>query len=185
MRLKAWVVGVAGAVLGAAAPAQAQYPGYPYPGFGTAPGYQSPYPYAPLPSPGNYLPNYYNRQSQPLSPYLNLLRGGNTGVNYFYGVRPGTQGGGVPVGGGFGMTTGYGMFRPNVLPTTLAPTEEPIPVDPAGEPISRLMPTGHPVYFTGGPGGAGGATGRPGFMRVGTGTPPPARPTTGITPPRR
>ena len=36
-------------------------------------------------------PNMYNRAAQPLSPYLNLLRGGNTAVNYFYGVRPGTQ----------------------------------------------------------------------------------------------
>ena len=58
-----------------AAPAAAQYPQYPY---------------APGPAPGNFLPNYYNRASQPLSPYLNLLRGGNPGVNYFYGVRPGT-----------------------------------------------------------------------------------------------
>lgn len=42
-------------------------------------------------NPSGYAPNMYNRSAQPLSPYLNLLRGGNTAVNYFYGVRPGTQ----------------------------------------------------------------------------------------------
>ncbi len=94
---------------------------------------QTPYQY-PSPYPANFLPNYYNRPTQPLSPYLNLLRGGNPGVNYFYGVRPGTQGG-VPFGGGFGMGMtgmGSGFNRPNVLPTTLSPTLDPIPVDPAG-----------------------------------------------------
>ena len=44
-------------------------------------------------SPGTYAPNPYNRQTQPLSPYLNLLRGGNQAVNYFYGVRQGTGAG--------------------------------------------------------------------------------------------
>src|SRR5436305_1566939 len=42
-------------------------------------------------NPSGYAPNMYNRAAQPLSPYLNLLRGGNNAVNYFYGVRPGTQ----------------------------------------------------------------------------------------------
>src|SRR3954469_24794181 len=42
-------------------------------------------------NPSGYAPNMYNRAGQPLSPYLNLLRGGNNAVNYFYGVRPGTQ----------------------------------------------------------------------------------------------
>src|SRR4051794_22228131 len=40
---------------------------------------------------GPYAPNQYNRSTQPLSPYLNLLRGSNPAVNYFYGVRPGTM----------------------------------------------------------------------------------------------
>src|SRR6478609_8081937 len=44
-------------------------------------------------NPSGYAPNMYNRANQPLSPYLNLLRGGNNAVNYFYGVRPGTQSG--------------------------------------------------------------------------------------------
>src|SRR5256885_15614959 len=42
-------------------------------------------------NPSGYAPNMYNRAAQPLSPYLNLLRGGNNAGNYFYGVRPGTQ----------------------------------------------------------------------------------------------
>src|SRR5690348_6570512 len=98
MRLKAWALGVAAAA-GFAAPADAQYPDYPYPA-GGAPGYQMPYPYPPAAAAaGSFMPNYYNRQNQPLSPYLNLLRGGSPGVNYYYGVRPGTTGGAVPVGG--------------------------------------------------------------------------------------
>jgi hypothetical protein len=143
---------------------------------------QYPYPYAPAPSPGNYLLNYYNRQSQPLSPYLNLLRGGNPGVNYFYGVRPGTQPGNVPVGGGFGLTgVGSGLNRTNVLPTTLSPTSEPIPVDAAGVPIDRLLDTGHPVVFGPGPGRAAPGSGmnRPGFQRT------PTPPTAARTPPKR
>jgi hypothetical protein len=44
-------------------------------------------------NPSGSAPNMYNRSAQPLSPYLNLLRGGNNAVNYFYGVRPGTQSG--------------------------------------------------------------------------------------------
>ena len=39
------------------------------------------------------MPNVYNPQQQPLSPYLNLLRDSNPATNYYYGVRPGTMGG--------------------------------------------------------------------------------------------
>jgi hypothetical protein len=143
---------------------------------------QTPYPYPPAPFPGTALPNYYNRPTQPLSPYLNLLRGGNPGVNYFYGVRPGTQGG-VPVGGGFGLQgMGSGINRTNVLPTTLAPSPEPIPIDPAGVPIPMFMPTGHPTSFGPGPGRAAPGTGmnRPGFQR---GAVPPSAGR--MTPPKR
>jgi hypothetical protein len=55
--------------------------------------------YAGVPTQGAFLPNYYNRQTQPLSPYLNLLRGTNPGVNYYYGVRPGLPSGGQPYPG--------------------------------------------------------------------------------------
>ncbi len=69
---------VVGVSVASAAGAAAQINGSPY-GGGNAP----------------YAPNYYNRNSQPLSPYLNLLRGGNPAVNYFYGVRPGLMNGAV------------------------------------------------------------------------------------------
>ena len=38
---------------------------------------------------GRQVPNPYSRPPV-LSPYINLLNGGNPAVNYFYGVRPGT-----------------------------------------------------------------------------------------------
>ena len=60
----------------------------------------------------SFLPNYYNRQTQPLSPYLNLLRGTNPGVNYFYGVRPGLPSGGQPLAGAVGRVP----YTPNVNP---------------------------------------------------------------------
>lgn len=63
--------------------------------------------YMPNPTPLNYLPNYYNRTTQPLSPYLNLARGGNAATNYYYGVRPGTPAGGVNV---FGQAPLYQPF---------------------------------------------------------------------------
>jgi hypothetical protein len=81
----------------------------------------------------------YNRQAQPLSPYLNLLRGGNEAVNYYYGVRPGTQPGAFT-----------GMFnqsaagpRQTFFPVvdTLADLSE----DPQA--AMRVSPTGHPVGF--------------------------------------
>jgi hypothetical protein len=116
----------------AAAPAAAQYPQYPY---------------APVPSPGNYLPNYYNRASQPLSPYLNLLRGGNPGVNYFYGVRPGTPAGGMgPMG-----TPGFNSL-PAAQPLQFLPQAATV-VDPGGDPIEpggkqvTLSPAGHGAVF--------------------------------------
>ena len=59
-----------------------------------------------------YLPNYYNRQTQPLSPYLNLLRGTNAGVDYFYGVRPGLPTGGQPYAGAVGRAP----YTPNQNP---------------------------------------------------------------------
>ena len=40
---------------------------------------------------GSFMPNIYNPQSQPLSPYLNMFRGGgNPAANYYFGTRPGT-----------------------------------------------------------------------------------------------
>lgn len=67
-----------------------------------------------VPTRGPFLPNFYNRQTQPLSPYLNLLRGANLGVNYFYGVRPGLPSGGQTFagasGGGGAYASPYSSF---------------------------------------------------------------------------
>jgi hypothetical protein len=87
---------------------------------------------------GAALPGY-NRQTQPLSPYLNLLRGQNTAVNYYYGVRPGSGAGYQGM-----MSPGAAGPRQTFFPVvdTLADL---LPEDARGAP--RLPPTGHPVGF--------------------------------------
>jgi hypothetical protein len=90
-------------------------------------------------NPNSYAPNMYNRAAQPLSPYLNLLRGGNTAVNYFYGVRPGTQPNAFT--GMFNQpTTGPRLTFFPVVDTLADATDE--PRDP-----TKVPPTGHPVGF--------------------------------------
>ena len=91
-------------------------------------------------NPSGYAPNMYNRAAQPLSPYLNLLRGGNNAVNYFYGVRPGTQANaftGMFPGGGMGQRQ---TFFPGAA--YLADVVEDEPRD-----ATRVNPTGHPAGF--------------------------------------
>ena len=90
-------------------------------------------------NPNAYAPNMYNRQAQPLSPYLNLLRGGDAAVNYYYGVRPGTQPGAFT-----------GMFNQSAA----GPRQTFFPVvdtlaDLTDDPQAgmRVAPTGHPVGF--------------------------------------
>jgi hypothetical protein len=39
--------------------------------------YAYPSPYGPIPGPQSFAPNYYNRSTQPVSPYLNLLNSTN------------------------------------------------------------------------------------------------------------
>lgn len=104
---------------------------------------------AQTPPPGGYAPNFYNRQTQPLSPYLNLLRGGDPGINYYYGVRPGLQSQGLPTGLGSGGPNGISQLRMGFLPATQNPTQEPAQLPEAGEPISSLPSSGHPVTFNG------------------------------------
>jgi len=90
-------------------------------------------------NPNSYAPNMYNRAAQPLSPYLNLLRGGNTAVNYYYGVRPGTQPGAFT--GMFNQpTTGPRQTFFPVVDTLAEATDE------ARDP-TKVPPTGHPVGF--------------------------------------
>jgi hypothetical protein len=89
-------------------------------------------------NPSGYAPNMYNRANQPLSPYLNLLRGGNNAVNYFYGVQPATQRNGYA--GMFGAGAGQRQtFFPGAdYMTDLL--EEP-------RDATQVNPTGHPAGF--------------------------------------
>jgi hypothetical protein len=118
----------------------------------------------------NYMPNIYNPQNQPLSPYLNMLRGGNAATNYYYGVRPGTVGmGGRGFGGAPFMAWGGNrmMFFPQ-----LAIAPDPLS-DTTGQPASVLPPAGHPVVFSNtmgffpSPYGQAGGS-RPGLAGLGT-----------------
>ncbi|WP_439632285.1 hypothetical protein [Gemmata sp.] len=130
----------AGVCVGAAS---AQFPAQPSPG--TQP--QGPqYPAfggTPL-NPNTVMPNVYNPATQPLSPYLNLLRGGNAGVNYFYGVRPGTVGGWGGGGGGAPFMAGGGA-RTSFFPQLAA---APDPLETVGLDGAVLPPAGHPVVFS-------------------------------------
>jgi hypothetical protein len=83
-------------------------------------------------------PNVYNRMNQPLSPYLNLLRGGSPAINYFYGVRPGLMSGGYGQGGGY---YNQGFMRQTFFPQidTLYELDE---TNGRG-----LPPTGHPFAY--------------------------------------
>ncbi|MBN9523828.1 hypothetical protein J0H58_35850 [bacterium] len=145
MRTK--LLGTAGWVLGLAATAAAQQPGSPYPAL----------------NPQNVMPNVFNPRTQPLSPYLNLLRGGNPGVNYYYGVRPGTVGGGAAFGAG---SMAPGGARPTSFPFQY--TEEDALLLPEPGTGYALPPAGHPTVFNNTlgyyPGGPGGQRPRPGVM---------------------
>ena len=154
---------IGAAVFATAATATAQYPYQPYPVGPYSPGSGGPFQ-----SP-NVMPNIYNPQNQPLSPYLNLLRGGNQGVNYYYGVRPGTTGG-LGTGGVGAPFTAAGGPRPAFFPQ-LAAAPDPLQPPEAG-PGAALPPAGHPVvfnntmgYFPSAFGGRGGM--RPGLAGVG------------------
>lgn len=150
------VVGLLG--FAAVGPAQQPYPGG-YPGAGQGGFQQYPYPQYPGINPGNVMPNIYNPQTQPLSPYLNLLRGGNPGVNYYYGVRPGTVGGAGSFGGAAMLAPGgnRGAFFPQ-----LAAAPDPLSLPEATDGYT-LPSAGHPTVFNNTlgyfPGGMGGGRG--------------------------
>lgn len=110
-----------------------------------SPGYPQYGPTPPLADPYSFGPtNPYNRANQPLSPYLNLLRGGNPAVNYSYGVRPGTLG-----GGGFGG--GAPRVAQGAQRGAYFPLQQSSPQDPLALPTPSagyvLPPAGHPVLF--------------------------------------
>jgi hypothetical protein len=91
-------------------------------------------------NPSGYAPNMYNRAVQPLSPYLNLLRGGNNAVNYFYGVRPGT----TQPNAFTGMFNQQGLGpRQTFFPG--ADTLSDLTEDPRD--ATRVAPTGHVAGF--------------------------------------
>lgn len=163
-------------VVGAAGPVSAQNLAQPGTGFQPVP-YQQPnvplYPFGNYPS---VMPNIFNPVNQPLSPYLNLLRGGNPAANYFYGVRPGTIGGAGQFGPGPSLAMG-GNRPPFFQQQQML--QDPLEL-PGAEPGYVLPPAGHPVvfnntlgYFPGGPGMRGGQ--RPGLSGPPAFNRPPAK----------
>ena len=103
------------------------------------------------------MPNIYNPQNQPLSPYLNLLRGGNAGVNYFYGVRPGTLGMGGRGFGGAPFVAG-GAHRTLFFPQ-LASAPDPRGRSARGP--GNAAPAGHMVVFSNTMGSSPARSGKP------------------------
>ena len=136
------------------------------------------FPYAAVQPPGGFLPNIYSQQTQPLSPYLNFLRGGNPAANYFFGVRPGVAARGpAPAFAGPPVAVGS-QLRTGFLPAAAAPSDQPTPLPEAGVKIPNLPPSGHPVTYGGGsgrylPGTGTAAAPRPGV--TGNAAPPPYR----------
>ena len=148
-----WLIGVAAIGL-AAGGAGAQVPYEP-----AAPAQFAPTTLGPATYPPNYFANSYYRGTQPLSPYLNLIRGGNPGVNYYYGVRPGTPSG-MPITGGFRPVApeAVGPARSGFIPAASDPTQPPVTIS-ADTMIPYIPPASHPVSFGGGVGrGAGMST---------------------------
>ncbi|MDB5306007.1 MAG: hypothetical protein JWO38_209 [Gemmataceae bacterium] len=145
--MRAKLLGAVVGVFGFAASAAAQFQnpngqqGY---GQGYGGGYsQTPYAQNPSINPANVMPNIYNPQYQPLSPYLNLNRTGNPAVNYYYGVRPGTIGGAAGIGGSPMVSMGgnRALFFPQLA-------TGPDPLAPLGsDPAAVLPPAGHAVAF--------------------------------------
>ncbi len=162
------LIGTTIGVLGWSALAAAQFPGQPgYGGFPGGGGFSGG-------NNGQFMPNIYNPQTQPLSPYLNLNRGnGNSAANYYFGVRPGTVGGmGGAMGGAPNIAMGgnRGLFFPQ-----LASGPDPLGL-PDADPNSStaLPPAGHPVmfantlgYFPYPFGNRGGSGMRPGMQGMG------------------
>jgi hypothetical protein len=128
--------------------------------------------------PSAFMPNYFDRSTQPLSPYLGLALGQNPAVDYYFGVRPGLRASSRTYGAGFGVPTTFGGgSRAGYLPLLAATAEQGVAIPEAGVslPDNQLFQTGHPVTFGVGPGrvSPGTGAGRPGFTR--TSVPPPRR----------
>jgi hypothetical protein len=103
----------------------------------------------------------YGAYNQPtLSPYLNLLRGGNQAINYFGLTLPEVQGRANAV-----------QFR-SAIQDLEQRTQQPAPT--ADDLFKPLTSTGHPTAF-GNLGGYFGPATQPGAVRPGGGTPIPRR----------
>lgn len=112
-----------------------------------------------------FAPNFYNRQSQPLSPYLNLFRGVDPATNYYYGARPGLPTGNPQVTTAMPLAPLASQLRTGFLPAGANPTQEPTELPASGLPIDSLPPAGHPVIYGGGPGRSPYAS-RPGVFSI-------------------
>ena len=85
--------------------------------------------------------------SPPLSPYLNLLRGGNPAINYFYGVRPWEAANAYQRSAAQAApAVAFSQARNGFLPAAGMPSGAPTEVPPAGQPV-ELQSSGHPVVF--------------------------------------
>ncbi len=126
-------------LLATAAAGRAQSPGQ-YPAQG-----QYPQPSVPgtagVPMPSGYRP--------PLSPYLNLLRGGDPAINYYYAVRPALMNGVSPLGSLAGGTRGFSQLRSGFLPAAGNPTQEPVVMPKGGVSVPSFPTSGYPVSYGG------------------------------------
>jgi hypothetical protein len=148
------------------------------PAFGQGPGFGGGTSAGAYPPPTSFQPNnIFNRQTQPLSPYLNLFRGNDRAVNYFYGVRPGTPAGGFVGPAGQGPSMGGMRF-------TFFPAAESL-AEPESVNGQRggIRPTGHVSGFNNTMGYLGGLPGPAmSTLQGGGGT---ARPGRAVPTPRR
>ena len=94
-----------------------------------------------VPMPSGYRP--------PLSPYLNLLRGGDPAINYFYAVRPALMNGVSPLGSLSGGQRGFSQLRNGFLPAAGNPTQEPVVLPEAGASVPSFQSSGYPVSYGG------------------------------------
>lgn len=123
----------------------------PQPGYGAGqqgqPGQYGPFDqFQPYVNPNQFMPNIYNPQTQPLSPYLYTVRGNNPAVDYFFGTRPGTLGMGSRGGGGAPFMAPGGGSRMTFFPQ-LQYGPDPLQSNVTSE-NSVLGPAGHPVVFS-------------------------------------
>ena len=84
----------------------------------------------------------------PLSPYLNLLRGGDPAINYFYAVRPAVMNGVSPLGSLSGGR-GFSQLRNGFLPAANNPTQDPVVGTLGNEIVPTLPSAGYPVSYGG------------------------------------